>query len=91
MSRSIVNAYPPAGTWFSPWPAQRGEIHLHRVAGYRVDEQDRALVVDADCGASFIASAAVPVPDLGAADLCCGRCRRRRHRRSADRGRGGSS
>jgi hypothetical protein len=75
MNEPIMTSYPPVGAWFYPYPAQRDEVHLHRVRGYHVDDQERALLVDGDCGVSFIAGAAVLVPDPGDADLLCGRCR----------------
>jgi hypothetical protein len=103
MNGPTMTDYPPVGAWFYPWPAQRGEAHLHRVRGYHVDAEERELLVDGDCGVSFTAAVAVLVPDRGPADLLCGRCRyagqgprstgpgrRRPHRRPTDRVGGGS-
>ena len=75
MIRPTMTGYPPVGAWFLPLPAWRGEAHLHRVHGYRVDDRERALLVDGDCGVSLTAASAVLVPDPGADDLLCGRCR----------------
>jgi hypothetical protein len=75
MSAPTMTSYPPVGAWFYPWPARRGEVPLHRVRGFHVDDRVRALLVDGECGVSFTAGSAVPVPDPGSADLLCGRCR----------------
>jgi len=75
LSGPAVTGYPPTGGWFYPRPAWRGEARLHRVRGYHVDGVERELLVDADCGLSLTATAAVDVPDLGDGDLRCGRCR----------------
>ncbi len=75
MSDPTVTGYPSVGAWFLPWPARRGEVHLHRVRGYRVDAKERALLVLGGCGVSFTAAVAVLVPDPGVDDRLCGRCR----------------
>ena len=75
MNEPTTTGYPPVCAWFFPWPARRREVHLHRVARYRVDAKERALLVVGDCGATFTAAVALLVPDPGAADLLCGRCR----------------
>lgn len=75
MNKPTMSDYPPVGTWFFPWPARRGEVHLHRVRGFHVDDQTRQLLVDGDCGVSFTAAVAVLVPDPGAGDPLCGPCR----------------
>ena len=87
-----MTGYPPVGAWFYPWPARRGEVHLHRVRGYHVDTEARELQVEADCGVGFTAAVAVRVPDPGVDDRLCGRCRSAgdgpRRRRSRVRSRG---